>query len=128
MTFLMDVKGAFPSVAKGNLSKRMEDMVFEADACRWVEGFMLDGKVVMRINGREGRVMGVVTRVPQASPVSLVLFVIYISYLFSKMEDGVVNMLALSFVNNVAWVVEADKVTQSTQIMQQCAEGAGRWP
>jgi len=30
----MDVKGAFPHVAKGNLIKRMEEMVFEADLVR----------------------------------------------------------------------------------------------
>jgi len=31
---LMDVKGAFPHVAKGNLIKRMEEMGFEADLVR----------------------------------------------------------------------------------------------
>ena len=44
---LMDVKGAFPHVAKGNLIKRMEEMGFEADLVRGVETFMQDRKVIM---------------------------------------------------------------------------------
>ena len=31
---LMDVRGAFPHVVKGNLIKRMEEMGFEADQVR----------------------------------------------------------------------------------------------
>jgi hypothetical protein len=44
---LMDVKGAFPHVAKGNLIKRMEDMGFEVDLVRWVESFMEERKVII---------------------------------------------------------------------------------
>jgi hypothetical protein len=124
---LIDVKGAFPSVAKGNLIKRMEDMGFEADVCQWVESFISDRKAIMRMDGREGKIMDVTTRVPQGSPVSPILLVIYISELFEQVEAGVENMLALSFVDDVAWVVEGDDITQCIQRMQRCAVGAMRW-
>ena len=51
---LMDVKGAFPHVAMGNLIKRIEEMGFEADLVRWVESFMEDRKVIMSMDGKEG--------------------------------------------------------------------------
>jgi len=70
---LMDVKGAFPHVAKGNLIKRMEEMGFEADLVRWVESFMDDRKVIMLMDGKEGDSMDVETGGPQGSPVSPVL-------------------------------------------------------
>ena len=70
---LMDVKGAFPHVAKGNLIKRMEEMGFEADLVKWVESFMEERKVVMSMDGREGDSMEVETGVPQGSPVSPIL-------------------------------------------------------
>jgi len=50
---LMDVKGAFPHVAKGNLIKRMEEMGFEADLVRWVESFMKERKVIMSMDGKK---------------------------------------------------------------------------
>ena len=67
---LMDVKGAFQHVAKGNLIKRMEEMEFEANLVRWVESFMEDRKVIRSMDGKEGDSMDVETGVPQGSPAS----------------------------------------------------------
>ena len=49
---LMDVKGAFQHVAKGNLIKRMEQMGFEADLVRWVESFMEERQLIMSMDGK----------------------------------------------------------------------------
>ena len=84
---LMDVKGAFPHVAKGNLIKRMEEMGFEADLVRWVESFMEDRKVIMSMDGKEEDSMDVETGVPQGSPVLPLLFVLYVSGLFGQVEE-----------------------------------------
>jgi hypothetical protein len=82
----MDVKGPFLSIAKGNLIKRMEEMGFEADVCRWVQNFMSDRRAMFKMDGREGKVMDVTTGVSQGLPVSPILFAIYISELFGKVE------------------------------------------
>jgi len=55
----MDIKGAFPHVAKGNLIRRMEEMGFEADLVKWVESFMEERKVIMSMDGKEGDSMDV---------------------------------------------------------------------
>jgi hypothetical protein len=88
---------------------------------------MLDRRVTMKMDSREGKVMEVTTGVPQGSPVSPILFVIYISELFKKIERSVEGTLAHSFVDEVAWVVEGDDVTQCAQRMQRCASRATRW-
>jgi hypothetical protein len=67
---LMDVKGAFPHVAKGNLIKRMEEMEFEADLVSWEETVMEERKVITLMNRREGDSMDVQMGIPQGSPVS----------------------------------------------------------
>jgi hypothetical protein len=54
---LMDIKGAFLSVAKGNLIKRLEDMGFEVDVCRWTESFMSNRKATIKMDRRKGEVM-----------------------------------------------------------------------
>jgi len=114
---LMDVKGAFPHVAKGNLIKRMEEMGFEADLVRWVECFMEERRVIMSMDGKEGESMDVETGVPQGSPVSPVLFVKYLSGLFGKVEaeEKECGSEGISFVDDVAWVVEGEDVGECTQ-------------
>jgi ribonuclease HI len=126
---LMDVKGAFPHVAKGNLIKRMEEMGFEADLVRWVESFMEERKVIMSMDGKEGDSMDVETGVPQGSPVSPVLFVIYLSGLFGRVEEKEeeCGSEGISFVDDVAWVVEGEDVGECTQRLERCAVEAQIW-
>jgi len=119
---LMDVKGAFPHVAKGNLIKRMEEMGFEADLVRWVESFMEDRKVIMSMDGKEGDSMDVETGVPQGSPVSPVLFVIYLSGLFGQVgkKETECGSEDISFVDDVAWVVGGEDVGECTRRLDRC--------
>jgi len=126
---LMDVKGAFPHVAKGNLIKRMEEMEFEADLVRWVESFMEDRKVIMSMDRKEGDSMDVETGVLQGSPVSPVLFVIYLSGLFGQVEDKEegCGSEGISFVDDVAWVVEGEDVGVCTQRQERCSTETTIW-
>ena len=126
---LMDVKGAFPPVAKGNLIKMMEEMGFEADVVRWVESFMEDRKVIMSMDGMEGDSMDVETVVPRGSPILLVLFIIYISGLFGEVEDtdAECGSEGISFVDDVAWVVEGEDVGECTQPLKKCATETMIW-
>jgi len=126
---LMDVKGAFPHVAKGNLIKRMEEMGFEADLVRWVVSFTEDRKVIMSMDGKAGDSMDVETGVPQESPVSPVLFVIYLSGLFGQVEDKEeeCGSEGISFVDDVAWVVEGDDVGECTQRLERCVAETTIW-
>jgi len=126
---LMDVKGAFPPVAKGNLIKRMEEMGFEADLVRWLKRFMENRKVIMSMDGKEGDSMDVEMGVPQGSPVSRVLFVIYLSGLFGQVEDKEkeCGSKGISFVDDVAWVVEGEDVGECTQRLERCAAETTNW-
>jgi len=126
---LMDVKGAFPHVAKGNLIKRMEEMGFEADLVRWVESFMEERKVIMSMDGKEGDSMDVEMGVPQGSPLSPVLFVIYLSGLFGRVEENEkeCGSEGISFVDDVAWVVEGEDVGECTQRLEGCTKEAQMW-
>jgi len=126
---LMDVKGAFPHGAKGNLMKRMEEMGFEADLVRWVESFMEDRKLIILMDGKEGDSMDVERGVPQGSPVSPVLLVIYLLGLFGQVEkkEEECGSEGISFVNDVAWVVEGEDVGECTKRLERCAAETTIW-
>jgi hypothetical protein len=124
---LMDIKGAFPSVMKGNFVQVMQALEFEADLCRWVESFMSDRKVKIKMDRRREEVMGVQTGVPKGLLTSPILFAIYIAGLFKIVEKGVPEVTMLSFVDDVAWVVEGKDAHQCTSYMQRCARRAIQW-
>jgi hypothetical protein len=107
----------------------VEEMGFEADLVRWAESFMEEKKVMMSMDGKEGDSMDVETGVLQGSPVSPVIFVIYLSGLFGEVEkeEEECESEGISFVDDVAWVVEGGDVGECTQRLERCAAGAQKW-
>ena len=126
---LTDVKEAIPYVAKGNLTRRMEDMEFEANLVRWVESFKEARKVIMSMDGEEGDRMEVETEVAQGSPVSLDFFIICLSGSFSIVEEKKeeCGSAGISFVDDVVGVVEGVNVGECTQRLEIWAAEAQKW-
>ena len=126
---LMDIKGAFPHVTKGSLIKRMDEMRFKADLMRWVESRMEERKVIMSMDGKKRDSMDVETGVPQGSPVSPGLFIIYLLELFGRVEEMEEECASegISFVDDVAWVVEGKDVGECTQWLEGCTKEAQIW-
>ena len=83
---MMDVAAAFPSVARGCLLRKMRSMELDENLVEWVDSFMKGRKVVMSVDGQEGEAKEVATGLPQGSPVSLVLFALYMADIHKEVE------------------------------------------
>jgi hypothetical protein len=73
---LIDIKAAFPSVAKGRLVNLMKVREIDGDLVRWMESFLSERTVEMIIEGNAIDRQPVEAEVPQGSPVSRILFAI----------------------------------------------------
>jgi len=73
--------------------------------------------------------MDVETGVLEGSPVSPVRFVIYLSGLFGQVEreEEESGSEGISFVDDVAWVVEGEDVGECTQRLERCAAETTIW-
>jgi hypothetical protein len=100
-TLGMDIKGAFPTVNSACLRKKMRKMKLDESLVGWVKGFMEERLVEMVINWDGGKLIGCNTGLPQWSPVSPILFLIYIADLPKVVEKAEENVLSLSFVDDV---------------------------
>jgi len=72
--------------ATSYLVRRLESMGIEPDMCRWVESFTTDRNVRIVIDGTEGQGRAVETGIPQGSPVSPILFAVYIPGFFEEVD------------------------------------------
>ena len=124
---LMDFKSAFNNVRRGHLVERMMPLGVENDLVRWSESFMSQRKVRLCINGQEGADHEVNTGIPQGSSASPILFAVYMSGLFGSVEDRVPGVNALSFVDDVAWLVEKDEDSLSAKL-EKAATAAKNGP
>lgn len=79
----LDVKGAFDAVLPGRLVKRLREQGWPRHLCAWVASFVTDRQVCIRLDGEVGHPRKIDCGLPQGSPVSPILFMLYISPLFS---------------------------------------------
>ena len=102
---LMDVKGAFDHVSRRRLLHLLDGMGFDDGTCRWVDSFMQGRTIRMDINGSAGMPRDSTSGLPQGSPVSPILFALYLSPLFKEIESHVPRARALSYADDIAWIV-----------------------
>ena len=98
---LMDVSAAFPSVARDCLVRRMRDLKLDENLVQWTDSFIQNQRVIMNINGHDGRLEEVTIGLPQGSPVSPVLFGIYILEVHAAVQSKVPETAGISFVDDV---------------------------
>jgi len=115
---LMDIKAAFPSVAKGRLVNWMKVRQMDGDLIRWTESFLSERTVEIVIEGNTMDRHPVEAGVPQGSPVSPILFAIYTSGLIKCVEEYVSEAEGLSFVDDLGWVATRSDVNHVVSICE----------
>ena len=124
---LMDIKAAFPSVARGRLIHAMKAKQIDGDLIRWTESCLLDRKVEMVIEGNVLHSHPVEAGVPQGSPVSPVLFAIHSAGLIKWVEERVQGIEGLSFVDHLGWVATGKDVNPVVRTLEACAAESIEW-
>ena len=75
----LDIKGAFDSVLPGRLVLRLKEQGWPSEICTWVSSFVSERKVRIHLDGEVGPERVINCGLPQGSPVSPLLFMLYVS-------------------------------------------------
>ena len=124
---LMDVAAAFPSVARGCLLRKMCNARVDECLVHWTDSFMRNRRLIMSIDGQDGKEMGVTTGLPQGSPVSPVLFALYIAEIHQAVESQMEDCRGISFIDDVTWIVEGVDLDDVMAKLEGCARVSLRW-
>lgn len=127
----LDLTGAFDTVDHSRLVQRIQDCGFPAWVAPWVRSFTDARTSQLSFNGRTSRRFQVPTGVPQGSPLSPILFLLYTAPLYERLRalDGVftigfaddTNLLAVG--TNAATTVQ--RLGAAWDICQTWATEAG---
>ena len=123
----MDVRAAFPSVNPRCLTRQLRDQGIDESLVRWVRDFMSDRVVRMVIGGEEQQPIDATSGLPQGSPVSPLLFALYMSGLHRFMDQHAQGVTTLSFVDDVTLMVSATSVREVSTQLERGARLAIRW-
>jgi len=125
--FLRDIKAAFLSVGQRRLVNLINVMQMDRDVTQWTESFLSEITVEMII---ECNVMERQTEeegVPQSSPVSPSIFVIYTSGIIKWVEEYVSEAQGLSGLDHLGWVATRCDVNHVITISERCAAKSIDW-
>lgn len=123
----MDVKGAFDHVSKTKLVERMMELGIDGDLIRWTRSFLTDRRVQLVINGHTNREQDIETGIPQGSPVSPIIFLVYISGVFEKVSVSHPAISALSFVDDLGFIASGYLVKELAKTLGQVATVVLDW-
>ena len=78
----LDVKGAFDTVLPGRLVNRLREQGWPDNLTRWVGSFATGRLIQIKLDGEIGPITSIHCGLPQGSPVSPILFMLYLAPLF----------------------------------------------
>ena len=100
-TLLLDVKGGFDNVNPTKLTQILKHAGIPRDLRAWVTSFLTERQVALIFQGGPGDFLSVFMGTPQGSPLSPLLFLIYVSGFHEERAGGVV----FSYVDDFAITV-----------------------
>ena len=124
---MMDVKVAFDRVSRAELVQRMADLGVDNDLIGWTQSFLTDRWVELVIDGYINPKHKVETGTPQGSPVSPILFLVYISGVFLQVESQLPQISCLSFVFDLGFVVAGHSVFEIKKSLEKAGKIALNW-
>ena len=123
----IDVKEAFDHVSRSQLLKRMIDLGIDGDLVAWTKSFLTDRKIQLVIDGHDNKEREIKTGIPQGSPVSSILFLIYISGVFDAAAENNPAITSLSFVDDLGFIAFGTSVKEISQTLGTVAATVLHW-
>src|SRR5437667_9168862 len=102
----MDVKGAYDWVAQPTLIQILIDAGLAQNLVRWISSFLSNRTAQLVIDGFTCPLRDVSAGLPQGSPLSPVLWIIYIHALLKKINETFPDRINISFIDDISLVAE----------------------
>jgi hypothetical protein len=110
----LDIKGAFDHVAKNQLLATLKCLRLPRSLIAWVHCFLSNRTLRLAFDGQMEEFSGIDTGIPQGSPISPILFLIYIRDLFPFLASRV-----LSYMDDIALIVSSTSLKKNVKILER---------
>jgi len=93
----------------------------------WVKCFLQNRVIDLAFDDERQKPKKISTEISQDSSISLILFLIYIRYLFSKIRAKFGNLQSLSYIDDVTLYIEGRNIDKNVKILENAAKIAFTW-
>ena len=116
----MDVKGAFDHVSANQLQKVCQNLGLPRSLCRWIECFMDNRHLQLAFDGNKQEKTRIKIGIPQGSPVSPILFLIYIRNIFP--EINIMHIRSPSYIDNIILSYFSKSIEKNYKMLKLAVE------
>ena len=116
----IDIKGAYDHVSANQLLKICQELELSKSLCYWIQSFMQNRSIQLAFNGEKQEKTQIEISISQKSPVSPILFLIYIRDLFSGIDN--IEIRSPSYVNDIELVTSSTSIEKNCQFLQEAVE------
>jgi dsDNA-binding SOS-regulon protein len=124
---LLNVKEVFDHVALKQLVKILIKLKIFVNLINWVKCFLQNRFIGLAFDGERQKSKKIITRISQDSFISLILFLIYIRYLFSKIQAKFESLQSLSYIDDVTLYIEGKNIDKNAKMLENAAKIAFTW-
>src|SRR5436190_3246306 len=116
----MDVKGAYDHVSANQLLKICQDLGLPRSLCSWIKCFMKNRYLQLAFNGNKQEKTSIKIDILQDSPVSPILFLIYIRNIFPELN--IMHIRSPSYVDDIALSYSSKSLESNYKILELTVE------
>ncbi len=124
---LLDVKEVFDHVALKQLVKILIKLKILINLINWIKCFLQNRVIDLAFDNERQKPKKISTEISQDSFISLILFLIYIWYLFSKIRAKFENLQSLSYIDDVTLYIEERNIDKNVKMLKNAAKIAFTW-
>ncbi len=110
----IDVKKAFNHISANQLIKICIELGLPKSLYSWINSFLINRKIQLAFNNGKSIKTDIQIGIPQGSPISPILFLIYIRNLFQDLERRGMN-----YINNINLVASSESIKKNCKILKK---------
>src|SRR5947199_10492845 len=107
----MDIKGAFDHVSANQMLKICQKLQLPKSLYYWIRSFLQNRKVQLKFDGNSQEMTNIEIGIPQGSPISPILFLIYIRFLFTERVNT--SERILSYLDDIGLVISSKSIEEN---------------
>jgi hypothetical protein len=126
-TLFLDVRGAFDNVSSTRLTSTMRQLGCPMPVVSWCRSFLTGRSMALSFDGRTDIQWPMATGIPQGSPASPILFLIYLHPMFDSLQLHHPNIWRPSYIDDVALVAQGKTREGNSRGLEAAARTTFQW-